>query len=563
MSPVQLPQVGDRYTPQEAAHFRTMGWWQDATPAAILDDWVARQPGATYMTDGLRSVSYAEFRGQAYRLAAALRGHGIGMGDTVLVQLPSWVEFAVTAMAVSRIGAIVVPVLPIYRADEIRYILQHSCAKAAVCAGSFRNFDHLTMFRALRAELPAVQTLVVVRGEPGAGEWAFDALARPELGIAVPELSALGAGPSADDGHVIVYTSGTESRPKGCFHTFNTVDFSVRTMQRAHAWTTRDVAFGPSPLAHSTGYITSYLLPLRAGASSHVMDVWAPEDGLRRIAQYGCTITTTATTFLRMLVEAYRPGEHDASSMRIWIAAGSPIPAQVVQEARKVLPTCEVLSHYGRSENQVSTTCPTGVDPTKVLSSDGCAPEGVQIAVLDDANRHLAPHQVGDIAYKGPGHMLGYFRDPEKTRAMFSADGFSRSGDLGYLDDDGYVRVSGRAKDIIIRGGMNISAREIEDHLLAHPAVADVAVVAMPDARLGERVCAYIVPAAGHKVGLDDVCKFLRDHRAIAMQKLPERVEVIDALPTTPTGKVQKFLLRARIAEQLKHEAARQAKEIS
>jgi acyl-coenzyme A synthetase/AMP-(fatty) acid ligase len=561
MSPVQLPQVGDRYTPQEAAHFRAMGWWEDATPSSILDDWVARQPGATYMTDGVGLVTYAQFRGQAYRLAAAMRARGIGRGDTVLIQLPSWVEFAVTAMAVSRIGAIVVPVLPIYRADEIRYILQHSCAKAAVCTGSFRNFDHLAMFRALRAEVPAVQTLIVVRGEAGAAELAFDALARPDLGAAVPDASALGAGPSADDGHVIVYTSGTESRPKGCFHTFNTVDFSVRIMQRAHAWTTRDVAFGPSPLAHSTGYITSYLLPLRAGASSHVMDVWAPEDGLRRIAQYRCTITTTATTFLRMLVEAYRPGVHDASSMRVWIAAGSSIPAQVVQEARKVLPTCEVLSHYGRSENLVSTTCLAGVDPAKVLSSDGCAPEGVQIAILDEGGRQLAPREVGDIAYKGPGHMLGYFRDPGKTRAMFSADGFSRSGDLGYLDEDGYVRVSGRAKDIIIRGGMNISAREIEEHLLAHPAIADVAVVAMPDERLGERVCAYVVQAAGRSVGLDEVCRYLRDDRAIATQKLPERIEVVDALPTTPTGKVQKFMLRARIAEQLQREAGQSAKE--
>jgi acyl-coenzyme A synthetase/AMP-(fatty) acid ligase len=556
MSQAQLPKVSDMYSAQQAAQFRAQGHWRDDTPASILDHWVERQPDASFMTDGVRAVSYAGFRSQAYRLAAALRRRGIAKGDTVLIQLPSWAEFAVAAMAASRIGAIVVPVLPIYRSDEVRYLLQHSRAKAAVCTGIFRNFDHLAMFRALRSELPSLETLVVARGEAdGEGEFAFDTLAQPDAGAALPDALELGEGPTADDGHVIVYTSGTESRPKGCFYTFNTVDFSLRTMQREHAWTTNDVAFGPSPLAHSTGYITSYLLPLRAGAASHVMDVWDPEAGLRRIAEHRCTITTTATTFLRMLVEAYRPGEHDASSMRVWIAAGSAIPAQVVQAAREVLPTCEILSHYGRSENQVSTTCPVDVDPSKVLSSDGRPPAGVQIAILGEQDQHLPPNEVGDIAYKGPGHMLGYFRNPDQTRAMFSPDRFSRSGDLGYLDEDGFVRVSGRAKDIIIRGGMNISAREIEEHLLAHPAIADVAVVAMPDERLGERVCAFIVPAPGRSPTLAEVCAYLRDDRGIAMQKLPERLETIEALPTTLTGKVQKFVLRERIAQQLQSEA--------
>lgn len=552
MTPDPLPRVGDMYSEQEVESFRAKGYWLDETPSAILDHWATQQPDAVFMTDGLHSITYAEFRGQAYRLAAALRRRGLGRGDRLLVQLPSWVEFAVAAMAASRIGAIVVPVLPIYRIDEVRYVLQHCGAKAAVCAGTFRNFDHAAMFRTLREELPDLTTLIVVRGASRGDELAFDALARPADGNALPDAGELGPGPSADDGHVIVYTSGTESRPKGCFHSFNTVNFSVRTMQREHAWTTRDVAFGPSPLGHSTGYITSYLLPLRAGASSHVMDIWDPEDALRRIARYRCTITTTATTFLRMLVEAYRAGEHDAGSMRVWIAAGSAIPAQVVQEAREALPTCEILSHYGRSENQVSTTCPVGVDPAKVLSSDGHATDGVRIAILDEDNRHLPPREVGDIAYKGPGHMLGYFRSPEQTRAMLSPDGYSRSGDLGYLDEEGYVRVSGRAKDIIVRGGMNISAREIEEHLLAHPAVADVAVVAMPDERLGERVCAFIVPAGGQAVTLGALCAFLRDERGIATQKLPERVETLDALPTTATGKVQKFVLRARLAEELR-----------
>jgi non-ribosomal peptide synthetase component E (peptide arylation enzyme) len=205
----------------------------------------------------------------------------------------------------------------------------------------------------------------------------------------------------------------------------------------------------------------------------------------------------------------------------------------------------------------VSATCPVGVDPGKVLSSDGRPSDGVQLAILGEQDGHLPTTQVGDIAYKGPGHMLGYFRNPELTQAMFSQDGYSRSGDLGYLDADGYVRVSGRAKDIIIRGGMNISAREIEEHVLAHPAVADVAAVAMPDERLGERVCVYVVPAANQSLTLEALCAFLRDEHGIANQKLPERLELIAALPTTATGKVQKFVLRTQIAQQLERESGR------
>lgn len=552
----QAPAISDRYTDAEVAEFRDRGWWRDETFTSLLDGWADADPDAVFLTDATRSLTFAELRGEASRLAAALRARGLGHGDRILMQLPNWAEFAITAAAASRVGAVIVPVMPIYRTDEVRYILQHSGAKIAVCPGEFRGFDYLAMFRELRADATDLQTVLVVRGEPGPDEVAFTSLSQPDRGIELPPADALGEAASADDGHIIIYTSGTESRPKGCYHTFNTLAFSVRTMQQLEEWTRDDVAFGPSPIGHATGYMTSILLPLRAGAATHLMDAWEPGEALRRIAEYRCTITTTATPFLRMLLDAYDPDVHDPSSMRAWIAAGAPIPETVVRDAEEALPTCEVLSLYGRSENMLTTMCPLGTDIAHVVSSDGREAEGIEVAVLGPDDAHLGTGEEGDLSYRGPGHMLGYYRNPEQTAAMMSPDGFSRSGDLGYRNEHGYIRVSGRAKDIIIRGGMNISAREIEEHLLAHPDVRDVAVVAMPDDRLGEKVCAFVVPAEGSALTLDGLTTFLRGERGIATQKLPERLEVMDALPTTATGKVQKFRLRSQAKEAVEFEQA-------
>jgi len=245
---------------------------------------------------------------------------------------------------------------------------------------------------------------------------------------------------------------------------------------------------------------------------------------------------------------AYDPAKHDASSLRLWVCAGSPIPGSVVERSRELFAGCQTLSLYGRSENFLTTMCTVHDAPERSAGSDGSALDGAQVHVVDAAGNEVARGEEGDIAYRGPSHMIEYFRNDEETAALFTPDGFSRSGDLGRMDADGFVRVTGRLKDIVIRGGMNISARELEEHLLTHPAIATVAVVGMPDERLGEKVCVYVVPAdAEANLTLEDVTAFLREHD-VATQKLPERLEITTALPMTATGKVQKHLLRADIA---------------
>jgi cyclohexanecarboxylate-CoA ligase len=296
--------------------------------------------------------------------------------------------------------------------------------------------------------------------------------------------------------------------------------------------------------------VTSFMLPMISGASSHLMESWDTVDGLRRIAEYGCTVAVTATAFLQMLMAAYDPDVHDASSLRLWVCAGAPIPGPVVNAASERFAGCRVLSLYGRSENFLTTMCTIDDEPERSSTSDGSALAGAAIAIVDEAGAQLPPGQQGDIAYKGPSHMIEYYRDDEQTAALFTADGFSRSGDLGVMDADGYVRVTGRLKDIVIRGGLNISARELEDLLAEYPPLSAAVVIGMPDERLGEKVCVYAVAAPGHRPRLAEITAFLRERR-IATPKLPERLELVDELPMTASGKVQKHVLRVDIEAKL------------
>jgi acyl-CoA synthetase (AMP-forming)/AMP-acid ligase II len=546
-----LKTIHDRYTDEQIAGFYEAGFWQPTSFNDLVTQQARERGDQQFVFDNDTSLTYAEFREQALRLAAGLRRAGIQKSDRVAVQLPNWTEFPLLAAAFSRIGAILVPIMPIYRDDEVAFVLRHSGAVAAVTCDEFRGFGHRAMFEGLRADAPTVRTIYVAR--PGAGT---DTSVTPALDSLLVEgdLEAieaeLGPDTSPDDGFLIVYTSGTTSRPKGCFHSFNTVRASSQAIVASLDYTDQDVQFGPSPITHSTGLVTSVLLPLIAGAKSYLMEAWDPEEGLRRIEQYGCTAAVTATPFLQMLIGAYDATKHDISSMRLWVCAGSPIPGAIIDQSLEVL-GFKTLSLYGRSENFLTTMCTITDDPQRSATSDGSALMGAEVKVVGHDGCEVAVGEEGDIAYRGPSHMIEYFDDDKETGLLFTSEGFSRSGDLGRMDEDGFVRVTGRLKDIIIRGGMNISAREIEDHLLQHPSIASVAAIAMPDERLGEKVCVYVVPTdTAAPPSLEDLIAYLREHK-VATQKLPERLEFIPAMPMTATGKIQKHVLRANIKEKL------------
>jgi acyl-coenzyme A synthetase/AMP-(fatty) acid ligase len=552
----------DHYSRQEIDDYYGAGVWSTDTFHDLLVRCVEDNPDKVFATDGTRSLTFRQLFDSAQRLAVGLHRQGWRAGDTAALQLPSWVEFVQVLTALSRLGVIAIPIMPIYRREEVGYVASNAEIRGVFTPATFKKFNYLDMYLGLRQEHPDLE-IVVTRPDTAADSIINDndgLFSLQELEVDTDDDSArqeLGDPPGADEPFVIVYTSGTTSRSKGCVHTFNTYCSGARALIAPFGFSEADVQFGPSPVAHTTGLVTSVLLPMLAGAATHLMAEWDPDRGIEEIQRFGCTAAVTAPTFLHGLLSAYDAERHDLSSLRLWTCAGAPIPAAVVERAGATLPNVKVLSLYGRSENLVTTTCSVGDDVLRALTSDGAAVPGAQVKIVDLEGNEVPRGAEGDIAYRGPAHMIEYLANPEETAALFTADGFSRSGDLGVMTEDGYVRVTGRTKDIVIRGGMNISVREIEDNLVNHPDLLASSCVGMPDERLGERVCCYVVTAPGHTTPtVEDLRNFLLSH-GMPVQKTPERVVAVDALPMTPTGKVLKQELRKDIEQRLKAEAGR------
>jgi acyl-coenzyme A synthetase/AMP-(fatty) acid ligase len=531
----------ERYSPELLAEFRER-YWDHTSLSHYIDRFASENPDRIAVSDGYGTLTRAELRAQAYRFAASLRRLGIGAGDRVQVQLPNWNEFVVSYVALSRIGAIIVPNMPVYRAEEVKYAIQNSGAKLSIVAEQFHNFRYVDMIEEVRQETASIENVIVVRGKPSAAGLSFEELSG---GDSVPTAAELGPTPSPDAINAVIYTSGTESRPKGCQHSFGTISFTAQRLAQDVLHLDEDsVMFAPSPITHATGLAAGIATPLMAGAAIHLMDRWEPAAALARIAEYRTTHTLAATPFLQMALGALRAHpDADISSMRVWGCAGAPIPEALLREWKEFVPGCLAVPIYGSSEGLVITAVRFGDPDEKVLGSDGRGFDGIRLELRDEDDEVVPVGEEGEINYLSPGMFLGYWQDPEKTAVTIGPDGYARSGDLARMDADGYIRVTGRIKDLIIRGGLNISAREVEENIAAHPRVAAVAVVSVPDDRLGEKACACIV-ANGDQLTLDELVEFLRNVRGIMPQKFPEQLLYVDELPMTATGKVKKFELR-------------------
>jgi acyl-CoA synthetase (AMP-forming)/AMP-acid ligase II len=479
-----------RYSqPEIDAHYGA-GLWSTDTFHDLLLRRVEATPDKVFVTDGTRSLTFRQLFDGAQRLAVGLHRRGWRAGDTVAVQLPSWAEFVQVLAALSRLGVVAVPIMPIYRKEEVGYVMANAGVRAVFTPATFKKFSYLDMYRDLRRDHSDLE-IVVTRPDSVAEDVAdADAAVFTLAGLEADTdddsaRAELPDPPGPDEPFVIVYTSGTTSRSKGCVHTFNTYCSGARSLIAPFGYTETDVQFGPSPVAHTTGLVTSVLVPMLTGASTHLMAEWDPARGMDEIQRFGCTAAVTAPTFLHGLLTEYDPQRHDLSTLRLWVCAGAPIPAAVVERASVTLPNIKVLSLYGRSENLVTTTCSVDDEVSQALTSDGSAVPGAEVRIVGIDGNEVPRGTEGDIAYRGPAHMIEYLANPEETAALFTADGLSKSGDLGVMTDDGYVRVTGRTKDIVIRGGMNISVREIEDNLADHPDLVAASCVGMPDERLG------------------------------------------------------------------------------
>lgn len=512
--------------------------WSGKTIAHAFDEAVARTPDKTMLVAGDIRWTYAEVAERADAVTRNLARLGVGRGDVISVQLLNCAEFALIYLAATRLGAVTNPLLPIYRAKELSYILSFAKTKVAFIPDVIRNFDYPVLYRELKSDLPDLEHICVVGADCPDDMMPFDSLLDPTGGEVVAPSQ-----PNGDDVTVLIFTSGTESTPKGVLHTHDTLMFGNVTGAELLKLTCDEVIWAVSPIGHATGLEWTLRQAIVLGATVVMQDVWDVEKALALIEREGCTFTTAATTFAAMLLDAPSLASRDLSSFRTFLCGGAAIPSTLGAAMRERV-GCNLIPCWGMSECFAATMCRVDDPEAKRWGTDGRAMPGSEVAIFDETRtRQLAPGEVGEIATRGPHVSLGYFNDPERTADTFSPEGWLFSNDLGVLDEQGYLRVVGRKKDIINRGGLKISASEVEEMLIRHPAVRAAALVGVPDAKLGERSCACIVAAPGATVSLPDLVDMLKG-QGVSNYKLPEYIALIDELPTTPTGKVQKFKLR-------------------
>lgn len=520
--------------PERRAAYLASRHWDGTLLARRLSQFAASQPDKLAIVDmlGQRKVNFGDFDRYANKAAHMLASLGVRAGDVVAVQMPNWIETVVIDLAVMKLGAVLNPMLPIYRAREVGHMLSVGRTRVIITPQVYRGFDYREMVAALRPTLPdLVHHIAVAQPDGIAGDF-WDRLA----GFPA-EAPAIDIDP--DWVGMLSFTSGTESQPKAVMQTENGMNIEMRALFDHYGMDENDVVWVPSPVGHATGLKDGLRLAVYSGLTMVLQDKWDGKEAARLIQDFRCTYTVAATTFVRDLVDAGKSGEYDLSSLRLFGSGGAPIPAELVVEAERL--GIIVLRLYGGTEMAMVTTCRPDCPLDKRIQTDGKALDHVEVEVRDENGKALIG-ECGEIYARGPNTSVGYFADPERTAKTFLPGGWVRTGDSGVLDADGYLTIIGRVKEIIIRGGMNIAPRELEDILLTHPDVQDVSVIGFPDDRLGETVCACIVPAGGKTVGVEDIGGFLKS-LGVAAYKLPQRVEIVDALPRTTTGKTQKFLL--------------------
>jgi acyl-CoA synthetase (AMP-forming)/AMP-acid ligase II len=462
----------------------------------------------------------------ARRVATGLRARGIGAGDTVAFQLPNWLEAAVTFYAVTYLGAVIVPIVHFYGTKEVRYILRKTRVKALVTADRFGHQDFLANLETMRGELRDLAFADLVADHPIAAPAVVDAR-HPAL---------------------VAYTSGTTSDPKGVVHSHRTINAEIHQLAGM-----QDDRGGPpsltgAPVGHGIGMLAALLIPVFRRSAVHLIDIWDPGRVLQAMLDDDLSAGQGSTYFLTSLLD--HPDfdvQRHAKLMPFIGLGGSAVPAAVGERCAAL--GIEVARSFGATEHPSITGSTPDVPHDKRVCTDGRPLPGVEIRLVDDDGHDVALGTPGEIWSRGPDCFVGY-TEPTLTAEAFSADGWFMTGDVGVLDADGYLAITDRKKDIIIRGGENISAQEVEELLARIPDVAEVAVVAAPDARLGEVGCAFFRMQAGaHAPALDEVRARL-DAAGLARQKWPEHVRSVDEFPRTASGKVQKFVLRQRLREE-------------
>jgi cyclohexanecarboxylate-CoA ligase len=531
--------------PPRRAHSIAKGFWHDRTINDDLDACVAACPDQTALTavqaesGAVTRFTYRELSNMADRVAVGLTKLGVGKNDIVACQLPNWWQFTITYLACSRIGAVMNPLMHIFRERELSFMLKHGEAKVLIIPHTFRGFDYEQMVNGLKPTLPDLKHVVVVNGS---GANSFEALlSGPEWEKESHAKTVLTQHrPGPDDVTQLIYTSGTTGEPKGVMHTANTVMANIIPYAARLHLDANDVVLMASPMAHQTGFMYGLMMPIMLKSSAVLLDVWEPLRAIDLVRNESVTFTMASTPFLTDLAKNVEESGKKVPTLRTFLCAGAPIPGPLVEQARSVLGT-KIVSAWGMTENGAVTLIELNDPDERAFTTDGLPLPGVELKVVNDDGVSLPAGEAGKLYVRSCSNFGGYLKRAHLNGT--DAEGWFDTGDLARLDAQGYVRITGRSKDVIIRGGENIPVVEIESLLYRHPAIAMAAIVAYPDERLGERACAVVVLKPGQSLDLPTLVEYLKAQK-IALQYIPEKLEIRDAMPSTPSGKIQKFKLR-------------------
>ena len=517
---------------------KSAGFWRDETINPYFQRALERFPEkiaiVSYRQGEAEPVrlSYRELDRRADLIARGLVDLGVGKSDVVSFQLPNTWEFLAIALACARIGAAANPVMPIFRQHELKFMLRLAESKVFIVPKTFRGFDHEVMGRDLMSELPDLRRLVVLGGD---GEDNFErALLRDDT----PPLATEALAP--DDVLLLMYTSGTTGEPKAVMHTSNTLFSNLHAYIQVMQLSEADIVLGASPMAHLTGFGYLAMLPLILNSTTVLMDIWDPKRALQIARDEAVTFSMASAAFVSDMCLAVENGEQPAPTFTKFNCAGAPIPPVVIERAHRLM-GLRISSAWGMTECGAITI----TEPTRALEksgvSDGRPVPGIELRVVDANGNPLPAGETGELYIRGASLFAGYLKRPQLNAT--NDEGWFHTGDLAFIDAEGYLRINGRSKDIVIRGGENIPVMEVENLLYKHPAILTCAIVGYPDKRLGERACAFVTLKPGACFSFEEMSRYLAEQK-IAIQYVPERLEILESLPATPSGKLQKFKLR-------------------
>ena len=523
--------------------------WPNKTILDYLNDAIAKYPDKVAIIDKKSRYTYSELGKMVDRVALGLLELGLGKGDVISLQLPNWNEFIILHYAATRIGAITNPLIPIYRDREIGYMVGMAESKMIVIPDEFRGFDYPAMIDRLSHQWPLLEHVYVI-GEnvPAHMKPLASLFDKPWEEIRDPAvLDKITHDPN--DVTEIIFTSGTTGNPKGVMHTHNTICVSTNYWIDHLQLTSDDVMFMASTFAHQTGFGYGVRLPTTIGGTGVYQEVWNPLEFIELIEEEGITFTAGATPYLQDTMQLEGLESRNIDSLRVFAAMGAPIPMALVKEASKKV-NFAILSGWGQTESGLVTLTKLDDTEEKLTGTDGVALDSMEVKVIDSNGDSCPPNQEGDLLSRGPALSVGYLKNLEGTLSEYK-DGWFFTGDRAVMDEDGYIRISGRNKDIIIRGGENIPVAYVENVLYEHEDILDAQLIALPDPRLQEKACAVISMKPERSPLTFPLLQEFLKQKGVAKQYWPEYLEIIENFPRTASGKIQKFRLKEKILQRL------------